>query len=56
MWGSSIELTGDFGDVYPNCNKNLVENCILQAYKIAKLNSESLIFIINLMKFSMNHS
>ena len=42
MWGSSIELIGDFGDVYPNCNKHLVEYCIVQACKIAKLNSELL--------------
>ena len=55
-WGSSIELEGDFGDLYSNCNKELLENCILQAGKIAKLNSESLQYIINLMKCSMNHS
>ena len=56
VWGSSIELEGDFGDLYSNCNKDLLENCILQAGKIAKLNSESLQYIINLMKCSMSHS
>ena len=55
-WGSTIELEGDFGDLYSNCNKNLLENCIIKACKIAGLNSESESYIINLMRCSMNHS
>ena len=56
FWGSSIELEGDFGDLYSNCNRNLLENCINKACKIAGLNSESVDYILNLMRCSMNHS
>ena len=36
-WGESVELEGDFGDLYSNCNKNLLEECIIKACKIAKI-------------------
>ena len=56
FWGSSIELEGDFGDLYSNCNKSLLESCINKAFKIAGLNSESVYYILNLIWLSMNHS
>ena len=49
FWGSSIELEGDFGDLYSNCNKSLLESCINKAFKIAGLNSESVYYILNLI-------
>ena len=55
-WGESVELEGDFGDLYSNCNKNLLEECIIKACKFAKISSCSQDYIITLMKCSMNHS
>ena len=55
-WGSSIEMEGDFGDLYSNCNKDLLEKCIIKAGKIAKLKPESIDYVLKLMKVSMNHS
>ena len=54
--GSSIELEGDFGDLYSNCKRSLLESCIIKACKIAKLNYELVNYILNLMKCSINHS
>ena len=55
-WGTSIEMEGDFGDLYSNCNKNLLKICIIKAGKIAKLENDSVDYIINLMECSMSHS
>ena len=35
-WGNSIELEGDFGDLYSNCNQELLEKCLIKAAKISK--------------------
>ena len=55
-WGESLELEGDFGDLYSNCNKELLEECLKQSCKLAKFSQESIEFILNLMSVSMNHS
>ena len=55
-WGKSIELEGDFGDLYSNCNTELLEKCLMKAGKIAKLEPTSIHYILNLMKVSMRHS
>ena len=55
-WGNSIEMEGDFGDLYSNCNKELLEKCIIKAGRIAKLQPESIDYVLKLMKVSMNHS
>ena len=55
-WGKSIEIEGDFGDLYSNCNKDLLESCLKTAGKICKLETESIMYILNLMKVSMTHS
>ena len=52
-WGKSIELEGDFGDLYSNCNTELLEKCLMKAGKIAKLEPTSIHYILNLMKVSM---
>ena len=49
-------MEGDFGDLYSNCNKNLLEECIITAGKISNLQNDSIDFILNLLKCSMNHS
>ena len=38
-WGESLELEGDFGDLYSNCNKDLLEECLKESCKLAKLSS-----------------
>ena len=53
-WGKTIEMEGDFGDLYSNCNKNLLEECIITAGKISNLQNDSIDFILNLM--NLNHS
>ena len=55
-WCESLELEGDFGDLHSNCNKDLLEKCLKDSCKLAKLSSESIDFIINLMSVAMNHS
>ena len=55
-WGTSIEMEGDFGDLYSNCNKKLLKSCIIKAGKIAKLERDSVDYIIKLMECSMSHS
>ena len=55
-WCESLELEGDFGDLYSNCNKDLLEKCLKDSCKLAKLLNESIDFIINLMPVAMNHS
>ena len=55
-WGKSIEFEGDFRDLYSNCNKELLEECLLKAGKIGKLEPTSIGFILNLIKVSMGHS
>ena len=55
-WGESLELEGDFGDLYSNCNKDLLEECLKESCKLAKLSSTSVEYILNLMSVSMNHS
>ena len=55
-WGESIELEGDFGDLYSNCNKNILEKCIIKACQIAKISTSSVDYIVTLMKCFMDHS
>ena len=55
-WGKSIEMEGDFGDLYSNCNKDLLEKCLIRVGKVANLKIESVEYVLTLMKVSMNHS
>jgi len=55
-WGESLKLEGDFGDLYSNCNKELLEKCLKHSCQLAKLSTESIEYILNLMSVSMNHS
>ena len=55
-WGNSIEFEGDFGDLYSNCNKELLEQCLIKASKIGKLDQTSTEYILKLMNVSMSHS
>ena len=55
-WGNSIEMEGDFGDLYSNCNQELLEQCLIKATQISKLGEESKDYILNLMRVSMKHS
>ena len=41
-WGESLELEGDFGDLYSNCNKELLEKCLKHSCQLAKLSTESI--------------
>ena len=52
-WGKSIEFEGD---LYSNCNQELLKECLLEAGKIAKLEPTSIDYILNFMKVSMRHS
>ena len=36
-WGESFELEGDFGDLYSNCNKDLLKKCLKESCNLAKL-------------------
>ena len=55
-WGNSVELEGDFGDLYSNCNVNLLLSCLKRACKIAKFSNFSFLYIKQLVVCSMTHS
>ena len=55
-WGSSVELEGDFGDLYSNCNEHLLLSSIKTCCKIAGLSDLSFEYIEQLVKCVMNHS
>ena len=54
--GNSVEFEGDFGDLYSNCNKELLEKCLIKASRIGKLDQTSTEYILKLMNVSMSHS
>ena len=47
--GKSIEFEGDFGDLYSNCYKELLEKCLIKASKIGKLDQTSTEYVLKLM-------
>ena len=55
-WGKSIEIEGDFTDLYSNCNEQLLLECVEQACKYAKLHESSFSYIRLLIKCIMSHS
>ena len=55
-WGKSIEIEGDFTDLYSNCNEQLLLECVEKACKYAKLHESSFSYIRLLIKCIMSHS
>ena len=55
-WGSSVEIEGDFSDLYSNCNKNLLISSVTRACKLASLSDSSVDYIKLLIECIMNHS
>ena len=55
-WGRSIEIEGDFGDLYSNCNETLLLSCIKTACKFALLSTHSYDYIESLVKYVMRNS
>ena len=55
-WGKSIEIEGDFTDLYSNCNEQLLLECVEKACKYAKLHESSFSYIKLLIKCIMSHS
>ena len=55
-WGSSVEIEGDFSDLYSNCNKNLLISSVTRACKLASLSNSSVDYIKLLIECIMNHS
>ena len=55
-WGSSVELEGDFGDLYSNCQEHLLLSCIKTSCKMAKLSDDSYSYIEQLVQCVMRHS
>ena len=45
IWGSSVEIKGDFSDLYSNCNKNLLISSVTRACKLASLSDNSVDYI-----------
>ena len=56
LWGRSIELEGDFSDLYSNCNKNLLTECVEKACCYAKLHESTFKYIKLLIDSIMTHS
>ena len=56
QWGKSIEIEGDFTDLYSNCNEQLLLECVEKACKYAKLHDSSFSYIKLLIKCIMSHS
>ena len=44
-WGNSVEIEGDFSDLYSNCNKNLLISSVKTACKLASLSDNSIDYI-----------
>ena len=55
-WGQSVEIEGDFTDLYSNCNKNLLISSVNRACKLATLSENSMNYIQILIECIMNHS
>ena len=55
-WGKSIELEGDFSDLYSNCNEELLSECVQKACKYAKFHDSTFSYIKLLIKCIMSHS
>ena len=55
-WGNSIELEGDFRDLYSNCNETLLLSCLKTSCSVASLSSHSFDYIKKLVKCVMRHS
>ncbi len=53
-WGKSIEIEGDFTDLYSNCNEQLLLECVEQACKYAKFHESSFSYIKLLIKCIMS--
>ena len=55
-WGQSVEIEGDFTDLYSNCNKDLLISSVNRACKLATLSENSMNYIQILIECIMNHS
>ena len=55
-WGRSIELEGDFSDLYSNCNEELLIECVSEGCRYARLHESSISYIRLLIKCIMKHS
>ena len=55
-WGQSVEIEGDFSDLYSNCNKQLLISSVKRACKLASFIENSIEYIILLIECIMNHS
>ena len=55
-WGNSVEIEGDFSDLYSNCNKNLLISSVKTACKLASLSDNSIDYITLLITCIMDHS
>ena len=55
-WGRSIELEGDFSDLYSNCNQNLLTECVKKACRYANLHESTFQYIKLLIDSIMTHS
>ena len=55
-WGQSVEIEGDFTDLYSNCNKDLLISIVNRACKLATLSENSMNYIQILIECIMNHS
>ena len=55
-WGNSIELEGDFSDLYSKCNCALLTECVKQACLFSKFHESSFQYIRLLINCIMNHS
>ena len=51
-----LELEGDFGDLYLNCNELLLLSCVKIDTKLAKFSDPSFLSIKTLISCSMQHS
>ena len=55
-WGNSVEIEGDFSDLYSNCNKNLLISSVNKACKLASFSENSINYITLLITCIMDHS
>ena len=55
-WGLSVEIEGDFSDLYSNCNKQLLMSSVNRACKFASFSDNSINYINILIECIMNHS
>ncbi len=55
-YGESIELEGDFSDLYSNCNKQLLIECVKKCCKFANLHETTFNYIVILIEIEMDYS